>query len=259
MLPRPASTATQKVRPMYKRPMPGSTGPMMINSAPASAHVAVAMPNAHCLMRTGIGAHQRQRRIVLRNRSDSASRERGGQINRQPNRQQQRYAEGNQHAHRQSHFSERQAAPDVRRLHHALIDAEREDQSNFQNEGDAEKERQPAQASVGAAPLEHRVIEAVHRKPDHEEYRRQQRAGEQRIDAITGRADTRHTRRARETPDARCAAHRATRTQPTSRCSPRHRSSPSRTPAINASTRSSVIDRSVGKKGCAGASTCALR
>jgi hypothetical protein len=31
----------------------GSTGPMMMSIAPASAVTAVAMPNAHCLMRTG--------------------------------------------------------------------------------------------------------------------------------------------------------------------------------------------------------------
>ncbi len=53
MLPSPASTATQNVRPMYRRPSPGSTGPTMISSAPASAQVPVAMPNAHCLMRMG--------------------------------------------------------------------------------------------------------------------------------------------------------------------------------------------------------------
>ena len=53
MLPRPASTATQNVRPMYSRPRPGSTGCTMMSSAPASAQVPVAMPNAHCFTRTG--------------------------------------------------------------------------------------------------------------------------------------------------------------------------------------------------------------
>ena len=36
------------------RPIPGSTGPTIISSAPASAATAVAMPNAHCLIRTGL-------------------------------------------------------------------------------------------------------------------------------------------------------------------------------------------------------------
>ena len=35
MLPMPPRTATAKTRPMYSRPMEGSTGPIMIISAPA--------------------------------------------------------------------------------------------------------------------------------------------------------------------------------------------------------------------------------
>src|SRR4051812_46016526 len=53
MLPNPASTTTQNVRPMYSRSMDGSTGPTMMSMAPESAATPVAMPKAHCLMLTG--------------------------------------------------------------------------------------------------------------------------------------------------------------------------------------------------------------
>ena len=40
--------------------MPGSTGPTMISRAPARAATAVAMPKAHCLMRTGLAPIRRK-------------------------------------------------------------------------------------------------------------------------------------------------------------------------------------------------------
>ena len=41
MLPSPPSTVTANIRPMYSRPMVGSTGPMMMSREPAMAAVAL--------------------------------------------------------------------------------------------------------------------------------------------------------------------------------------------------------------------------
>ena len=52
-LPSPPSTQIANTRPIYSRPTDGSTGWMMISSAPATAVVAMEMPNAMRLIRIG--------------------------------------------------------------------------------------------------------------------------------------------------------------------------------------------------------------
>jgi hypothetical protein len=58
-LPNPPRTQIANTRPMYSRPTEGSIGWMMIRNAPASAAVAIEMPNAMRLMRTGSAAISR--------------------------------------------------------------------------------------------------------------------------------------------------------------------------------------------------------
>ena len=67
-LPSPPSTQIANTRPIYSRPTDGSTGWMMIRSAPAIAAVAIEMPKAMRLMRVGDAAHQLQRKLILRHR-----------------------------------------------------------------------------------------------------------------------------------------------------------------------------------------------
>ena len=53
MLPMPPSTTIANTRPMYRRFIDGSTGPITIKSAPATDAVAIESPKASCLIPTG--------------------------------------------------------------------------------------------------------------------------------------------------------------------------------------------------------------
>ena len=66
MLPSPPRTQMANTRPIYSRPTDGSTGWMMISSAPAIAQVAIEMANAVRLMRVGDAAISCKRKLVLR-------------------------------------------------------------------------------------------------------------------------------------------------------------------------------------------------
>ena len=154
----------------------------MISRAPASAQVPVAMPNAHCLMRTGSAPISASASLVLCHGLDRAAGERAGKIQRETGDQHQRHAEGNQHPHGYAHVTERNALADVCGLHHALVHAEAQDQHHLHDERNAEKEGKPAQAGVGAAAFEGGVIEAVNGESGQEKDRRKQDAGEQRIE-----------------------------------------------------------------------------
>src|ERR1700732_5125194 len=51
---RPASTQMEKIRPIYSRPIEGSTGWMMIRQAPAGEAVAIDRPKAMRLILVGL-------------------------------------------------------------------------------------------------------------------------------------------------------------------------------------------------------------
>jgi hypothetical protein len=55
-LPNPPRTQIAKTRPMYSRPIEGSTGWITIKNAPAMAAVAIEMPKAIRLIRVGSAA-----------------------------------------------------------------------------------------------------------------------------------------------------------------------------------------------------------
>ena len=59
-LPRPPSTQIANTRPMYSRPIDGSTGWMMIRNAPASEAVAIEIAKAMRLIRIGSAAINRR-------------------------------------------------------------------------------------------------------------------------------------------------------------------------------------------------------
>jgi hypothetical protein len=73
---------------------------------------------------------------------------------------------------------------DVGGIDQALVDAEGEDQTDFDDERDAEKERETAHPGVGAAFLERLVVEAVDRDAEQEERRHQRQPGENRVPAV---------------------------------------------------------------------------
>ena len=156
----------------------------MISSAPASAQVEVDAEGP-ALDVHGIGSHQAQRTLVLRHRLDGAACESAGKIGRESDGQRERNAERNDHSLRDSHIAEHfDAGADIARLHHALVDAESEDQADLHDERDAEEKRYSPDALVGAAALEGEVVELVDRQAEHEEHRRQQEAREQRVHAV---------------------------------------------------------------------------
>ncbi len=66
----------------------------------------------------------------------------------------------------------------------ALIDAELHDDQHFDDESDAEEERDAAHAGIAAALFERFVVQAVGGKTEHEEQRCDQQSRNQRIDAV---------------------------------------------------------------------------
>ena len=61
-LPSPPSTQMAKMRPIYSRPIDGSTGWMMIRQAPARDAVAIDRPKAMRLILVGLAAISRSAR-----------------------------------------------------------------------------------------------------------------------------------------------------------------------------------------------------
>ena len=190
----------------------------MMSSAPAIPSTAVAMPNAHCLIRTGLAPISRSaswscatariarpmkvfdRYSVSRIVSAGGHRERDQQPERNP------------------HIADPPGLADIGRGDRALVDAELQDDQHFDDEGDAEEERDAAHAGVAAALLEGLVIDAVGDKPEHEQQRRDQQPRQQRIDIVAVVEEiTRHRTPAPERPDARHGERRAGRTRPTAR------------------------------------------
>ncbi len=109
----PPSTQIANTRPIYSRPTDGSTGWMMISSAPAIDAVAIEMPKAMRLMRDRIGRHQRQRQLILRHRHDRAADEGARQEELQRGEHQHRECERHQHAQREIDDPEMQRRPDI--------------------------------------------------------------------------------------------------------------------------------------------------
>ncbi len=159
-LPSPPSTQIANTRPIYSRPTEGSTGWMMISSAPAIEAVAIEMPKAMRLMRIGSARHQPQRQLVLRHRHDGAADEGARQEELQRGEHHERDDARHQHAQRKIDEAEAPARPDIGRLDVAVVDAEHEDQHHLGDEQQAEEEGEPAQRFL-AALLERLVVDLI--------------------------------------------------------------------------------------------------
>ena len=77
---------------------------------------------------------------------------------------------------RNPHVADPPGLADIGRGDRALVDAELQDDQHFDDEGDAEEERDAAHAGVAAALFEGLVIEAVGGKAEQEQERRDQTA-----------------------------------------------------------------------------------
>src|SRR4029078_6155244 len=123
-LPRPPSTQIANTRPIYSRPTEGSTGWMMISNAPATAVGAIEMPKAMALIRvreaqeyaldTGRrGAHEPERKLILRHRRDRPSNEGVGQDDLQNAEHGERGQARHQHAQRKIHHAQSPNRSDI--------------------------------------------------------------------------------------------------------------------------------------------------
>ncbi len=169
-LPMPPSTQMANTRPIYSRPTDGSTGWMMMRNAPASDAVAIEMPKAMRLMRTGIDRHQPQRQLILRHRHDGAADESARENKLQRRDQKQRHHARHQHAQRQVDVAEVPGRTDIGRIDVAVVDAEIQDQRHFGDEQKTEEEGEAAQQFL-AALLERNVIDLVDAGAEHVEQR----------------------------------------------------------------------------------------
>ena len=145
---------------------------------------AVAMPNAHCLIRIGLAPISRSaswscatariaRPMKVRDRysvSRIVSADRDHERDHQPERN--------------PHVADPPGLADIVRGDRALVDAELQDDQDFDDEGDAEEERDAAHAGVAAALFEGFVIQPVGDETEQEEQRRDQQPRQQRIDPV---------------------------------------------------------------------------
>ena len=171
-LPSPPSTQMAKMRPIYSRPIDGSTGWMMIRQAPASEAVAIDRPKAMRLILVGLAAISRSaswscatawmaRPMKVRDRKSC-----------RPHHHRHRDQERHQQPQRQVEQAEMQAGPDIGRLHRPVVDAEDQHQRDLGDEQQAEEERQAAQRLV-VAPLEGDVVDLIDRHAEQVEGRQQ--------------------------------------------------------------------------------------
>jgi len=101
-LPRPPSTQMAKMRPIYSRPIDGSTG-WMIMAAPASAAVAKERPEGDALDAGRIGRHEAKGLLVLGDGLDRTAYEGA--------RQKKLQTSHHQHADQERHQKTAMAAP----------------------------------------------------------------------------------------------------------------------------------------------------
>ena len=151
-LPSPPSTQIANTRPIYSRPIDGSTGWITIRSAPAIARGRDRDRERDALDARRRGRHQLQRKLVLRHRHDGAARE-SVRARKSCKRAEQRERDqaGHQHAQRQVDHADVQARPDIGRFDIAVVDAEHEDERHLGDEQEAEEEREPAQRLLAVA------------------------------------------------------------------------------------------------------------
>ena len=141
----------------------------MISKAPAIPSTAVAMPNAHCLTLIGLAPIKRSaswscatariaRPMKVRDRySVSRIGQRSGDRER------------DQQPVRNPHIADAPGLADIIGGDRALIHAELQDDQHFDDEGDAEEERDAAHAGIAAALLERFVVQAVGGETEHKE------------------------------------------------------------------------------------------
>src|ERR1700729_2130607 len=142
-LPSPPSTQIANTRPIYSRPIDGSTGWMTIRNAPASDAVAIETAKAMRLIRIGSAPMSwsaswscdtammaRPVKVRVRNSCRAASIE--SDIR-------------HQHAQRQVDHADVPARLDIARLDVAVIAPEHQDQAHLGDEQDAEEEGKAAQ------------------------------------------------------------------------------------------------------------------
>ena len=160
MLPSPPSTQMAKTRPIYSRPTDGSTGWMMISSAPAIEAVAIEIANAVRLMRVGDAAISCKASWSCATRHDRAADEGLGQEQLQGGDQRERHQARHQHAQRQVDDAEVPARADIGCLDVAVVDAEHHHQRDFGDEQQAEEECEAAQRVLPA------LLERLRNRPD---------------------------------------------------------------------------------------------
>src|SRR5206468_11597409 len=129
----------------------------------------------------GIGAHEAERSLILRDGHDGAPVERPAE----------KEIEGQRHGHaddarhqiskRDADAAELERLADVARLHQPIVDAELKAEADLYDEENAEEEHEPAQRFL-APPLEAGVVDAIDDGTEHVEHRREEDAGEDGIE-----------------------------------------------------------------------------
>ena len=132
-----------------------------MSKAPAIPSTAVADAERPLLDPDRVGAHQPQRLLVLRDRADRASHERSRQVQRQQDRQRSSDHERDHQPKRNPHVANSPGLADIARGDRALVHTELQNDQYFDDECDAEEERDAAHAGVAAALFECFVVQAV--------------------------------------------------------------------------------------------------
>ncbi len=132
-----------------------------------------------------IDRHQAQSKRVLRDRHDGAPDEGARQDQLQHCDHEQRNHAWHHDPQRNTDRAEVQGWADIRRLDIAIIDAKIEDQRDFGDEQQAEKEGEAAQRFL-ASLLERLIVDLINSGAEHEECRRHDNGGQNRIEAEIG-------------------------------------------------------------------------
>ncbi len=155
---------------------------MMINSAPAMDCRGDRDAKGNAFDPDRIGGHQLQRKLILRDGHDGASRECARHEQVQRGEQHKRGDAGHQHAQGEIDITEVQARPDVARLDITIVDAEDEDEHHLGHEQQAEKKGEAAQKFL--APLfKRQVIDLVDKSAEQIEHRQHHNADYDGVDA----------------------------------------------------------------------------
>ncbi len=170
-----------KTRPIYSRPIDGSTGPMMIRKAPAIAAVAMEMPKAMRLIFTGSTAISRSASWSCDTAMMARPRNVRDRNSCSPANSASETTHGISMRSGRSKKPKRKRLVDIGRLDIAVIDTEDHDQRHFGHEQHAEEESEPAQRFLSAL-FEGAIIDLVDGKAQQVEHRQHQQARQDGID-----------------------------------------------------------------------------